>query len=209
MEQKSEATGADNSSGTQGNEAFWNGMTALVGVLAGDATFTNAGDGTFVSTDFTITKTEKSSGLLADGGSGAMSLASYVALEGSSIISVTAVVSVAGAAVVIAGTAGVFYGAATVLGMGAGSGLAGYEHSGDAALLKELDAVNHKVALQMSKSKGERNQTRNAAGTDSPYKKLKPDPNKAGNVLEKNSHTGKTTSKPAPPGFWDWWNAKL
>lgn len=53
----------------------------------------------------------------------------------------------------------------------------------------------------MSKGKGERGQTRKASGTDNPFKKLKPDPNKPGNVLEKNSHTGKVVSKPAPPGY--------
>ncbi|MCU7551147.1 DUF6443 domain-containing protein [Chitinophagaceae bacterium LB-8] len=56
--------------------------------------------------------------------------------------------------------------------------------------------------------KGERNQTGRADGTNNPFKKLKPDPKKPGNVLEKNSHTGKEVSKPAPPGFFEWWNNK-
>lgn len=52
-----------------------------------------------------------------------------------------------------------------------------------------------------NQGKGERGQAKSASGTDNPFKKLKPDPNKPGNVLEKNSHTGKTVSKPAPPGY--------
>jgi RHS repeat-associated protein len=52
-----------------------------------------------------------------------------------------------------------------------------------------------------AKGKGERGQTRKADGTDNPFKKLRDDPNKPGNVLEKNSHTGKVVSKPAPPGY--------
>ncbi|TDQ06546.1 hypothetical protein [Pedobacter metabolipauper] len=62
--------------------------------------------------------------------------------------------------------------------------------------------------LVMASGKGERNQAGSAGGTNNPFKKLKPDPDKPGNVLEKNSHTGKTTSKVAPPGFFDWWNSK-
>jgi RHS repeat-associated protein len=56
--------------------------------------------------------------------------------------------------------------------------------------------------------KGERNQAGSAGGTNNPFKKLKPDPDKPGHVLEKNSHTGKTISKPAPDGFWEWWYSK-
>ncbi|TCC99446.1 DUF6443 domain-containing protein [Pedobacter hiemivivus] len=63
----------------------------------------------------------------------------------------------------------------------------------------------------MSKSnlqiKGERNQAGSAGGTNNPFKKLKPDPNKPGNVLEKKSD-GRTISKREPDGFKEWWNAK-
>lgn len=66
-------------------------------------------------------------------------------------------------------------------------------------------AINNGIDWLFSKGKGERNQTAKPDGTSNPYKKLKPDPNKSGNVLEKNSHTGKTISKPVPPGFFEWW----
>ena len=58
------------------------------------------------------------------------------------------------------------------------------------------------------KISGERNRTGSASGTDNPFKKLKPDPNKPGNVLEKNSHTGKSVTKPAPSGYWEWLKSK-
>ena len=68
--------------------------------------------------------------------------------------------------------------------------------------------VGFVLEMSSGQGKGERRQSAKADGTDNPFKKLKPDPNKPGNVLEKNSHTGKTVSKPAPPGFWDWWKSK-
>jgi hypothetical protein len=49
--------------------------------------------------------------------------------------------------------------------------------------------------------------SRQRGGTNNPFKKLKPDPNKPGNVLETDSN-GKTTSKPAPEGFKEWWDTK-
>lgn len=70
-----------------------------------------------------------------------------------------------------------------------------------------IEGIENLSAMLVS-MKGERNQAGSAGGTNNPFKKLKPDPNKPGNVLEKNSHTGKTTSKPAPEGFWPWWNSK-
>jgi RHS repeat-associated protein len=70
------------------------------------------------------------------------------------------------------------------------------------------DNTSHAPFILESRGKGERNQTARPDGTDNPFKKLKPDPKKPGNVLEKNSHTGKTVSKPAPPGFFEWWNSK-
>ena len=55
--------------------------------------------------------------------------------------------------------------------------------------------------------KGERNKTGNAFGTDNPFKKLKPDPNKSGNVIVKDSN-GKTVSKKSPEGFKEYWDKK-
>lgn len=55
--------------------------------------------------------------------------------------------------------------------------------------------------------KGERNRAGKASGTDNPFKKLKPDPNRAGNVILKDAN-GKTVSKKAPEGFWEYWNKK-
>ena len=51
------------------------------------------------------------------------------------------------------------------------------------------------------RGKGERKQTKKASGTDNPFKHLRADPNKPGNVLQKNTQTGKTVSKKAPPGY--------
>jgi hypothetical protein len=59
-------------------------------------------------------------------------------------------------------------------------------------------AVNGVRGIQ---GKGERGYTKSASGTNNPYKHLKPDPNKPGNVLEKNTHTGKWVSKKAPEGY--------
>lgn len=59
-----------------------------------------------------------------------------------------------------------------------------------------------------AQGKGERGQTARPDGTNNPFKKLKPDTKKPGNVIQKDSHTGKTISKPAPPGFWEWWNTQ-
>jgi hypothetical protein len=61
------------------------------------------------------------------------------------------------------------------------------------------DAV--RGAMSYMQRKGERGQTAKPSGTANPYKHLKPDPNKPGNVLQKDPHTGKTVSKPAPPGY--------
>jgi len=44
--------------------------------------------------------------------------------------------------------------------------------------------------------KGERGRTKSADGTDNPSKHRKPDPNKPGNILEQDPHTGKWKSKP-------------
>lgn len=71
-----------------------------------------------------------------------------------------------------------------------------------------LPSMSETNGFVFSKGKGERRQAGKADGTNNPFKKLKPDPNKPGNILEKNSHTGKEVSKPAPEGFWDWWNNK-
>lgn len=54
---------------------------------------------------------------------------------------------------------------------------------------------------------GERNRASSASGTDYPFKKLKPDPNKPGNVIGKDSN-GKTVSKKAPEGFEEFWRKK-
>ncbi|MBK8336628.1 MAG: hypothetical protein IPL03_08525 [Sterolibacteriaceae bacterium] len=56
--------------------------------------------------------------------------------------------------------------------------------------------------------RGERGQTGSASGTNSPFKKLRPDPNKPGSVLDKDNQTGKEVSKKPPPGFEEWWNKK-
>lgn len=59
-------------------------------------------------------------------------------------------------------------------------------------------------SLQM---KGERNRTGKASGTDNPFKKLKPDPKKPGNVIMKDAN-GKTISKKSPEGFNEYWEKK-
>jgi hypothetical protein len=63
------------------------------------------------------------------------------------------------------------------------------------ALAEAADIWNH---FRNAQGKGERNQAGSADGTNNPFKKLKPDPNKPGNVLEKDSHTGRTVSKKSP-----------
>jgi len=75
-------------------------------------------------------------------------------------------------------------------------------------IYENWDNVSEGWDRLFSKSRGERNQAARPDGTNNPFKKLKPDPDKPGNVLEKNNHTGKTTSKKAPEGFWEWWNNK-
>ena len=79
---------------------------------------------------------------------------------------------------------------------------------GTRLIAKAANVLSLILEMSSSQGKGERRQTGSADGTDNPFKKLKPDPKKPGNVLEKNSHTGKTVSKPAPPGFWEWWKSK-
>ncbi|NHA06099.1 RHS repeat-associated core domain-containing protein [Mucilaginibacter sp. HC2] len=80
------------------------------------------------------------------------------------------------------------------------------------AQLLERMGVPHSAlyppTVRSAQGKGERGQSRNPDGTDNPYKKLKPDPNVPGNVLEKDSNTGQTKSKKAPSGFAEWWNEK-
>jgi RHS repeat-associated protein len=63
------------------------------------------------------------------------------------------------------------------------------------------------IPSNITQIKGERNRTGNASGTNNPFKKFKPDPNKAGNVITKDQN-GKTVSKKAPEGFWNFWNKK-
>lgn len=63
------------------------------------------------------------------------------------------------------------------------------------------------AASNNQQMKGERNRAGKASGTDNPFKKLKPDPNRAGNVILKDAN-GKTVSKKAPEGFWEYWNKK-
>jgi uncharacterized protein RhaS with RHS repeats len=62
--------------------------------------------------------------------------------------------------------------------------------------------------LIYNKRKGERGKTGHERDSDDPFKKLKPDPDKPGNVLVKDPHSGKSVSKPAPPGFDDYWKGK-
>jgi len=50
-----------------------------------------------------------------------------------------------------------------------------------------------------AQNKGERGFTKKTSGTDNPYKHLKPDPNKSGNVIYKHPQTGKKVSRPASP----------
>ncbi|MDR3326627.1 MAG: hypothetical protein LBT04_00575 [Prevotellaceae bacterium] len=56
-------------------------------------------------------------------------------------------------------------------------------------------------ALKGGQGKGERGHTKSASGTNNPYKHLRPDPQKTGNVLEKDTHTGQWKSKKAPEGY--------
>jgi hypothetical protein len=51
------------------------------------------------------------------------------------------------------------------------------------------------------------NRAGSASGTDNPFKKLKPDPSKPGNVIIKDAN-GKTISKKAPEGFAEFWAKK-
>lgn len=69
-----------------------------------------------------------------------------------------------------------------------------------------IEGVENLSAMILS-MKGERNQAGSAGGTNNPFKKLKPDPSKPGNVLERDSN-GTTRSKVAPEGFKEWWNVK-
>jgi hypothetical protein len=46
--------------------------------------------------------------------------------------------------------------------------------------------------------KGERNHAAKPDGTPNPGKHTRPDPNKPGNILVRDPHTGKTASKPNP-----------
>lgn len=69
-----------------------------------------------------------------------------------------------------------------------------------------IEGVENLSAMILS-MKGERNQAGSAGGTNNPFKKMKPDPNRPGNVLEKDSN-GTTRSKVAPEGFKEWWNVK-
>jgi hypothetical protein len=62
-------------------------------------------------------------------------------------------------------------------------------------------AVIYASVDYFAQGKGERGQTRKADGTDNPFKKLRADPKKPGNVLVKDGHTGRTISKKAPPGW--------
>ena len=66
---------------------------------------------------------------------------------------------------------------------------------------------NPKNSNSNQQIKGERNRTGSASGTDNPYKKLKPDPNKYGNVIVKDAN-GKTISKKEPEGFAEFWKKK-
>lgn len=50
-----------------------------------------------------------------------------------------------------------------------------------------------------AQGKGERGFAKNSSGTKNPYKHLKPDPNKPGNVISKHPQTGKKVSRPATP----------
>lgn len=78
--------------------------------------------------------------------------------------------------------------------------------------LKTVFARSSKQGVGSSSSlgmgKGERGFSKGAGGSNNPFKHLKPDPNKPGNVLQKHPQTGKTVSKTAPEGFWEYWNKK-
>ena len=66
---------------------------------------------------------------------------------------------------------------------------------------------NQNTSNSTQQMKGERGKAGKASGTDNPFKKLKPDPNKDGNVLVKDAN-GKTVSKKAPDGFKEYWEKK-
>ncbi len=68
-------------------------------------------------------------------------------------------------------------------------------------LSKGKGANRNLPKLGAAQGKGERGRTRSAGGTDSPYKHAKPDPNKPGNILVKDPHSGKSVSKPAPADY--------
>jgi RHS repeat-associated protein len=55
--------------------------------------------------------------------------------------------------------------------------------------------------MAAGRGKGERGYTAKPSGTKKPFKHMKPDPNKPGNVIVRSTQTGKSVSKPAPPGY--------
>ena len=106
---------------------------------------------------------------------------------GSIVTSPTGVGAVAGATVAAGGLAIATEGAATT----------------GTALANILDKHGR---VHAQRGKGERGLTSKPSGTNSPFKKMKPDPNNPNKVLYKDPRTGKTVSKPKPQGFDNFWN---
>lgn len=74
--------------------------------------------------------------------------------------------------------------------------------------MKKIDDSGIKVPVDVlgglrvnfAQNRGERGFTRNPSGTDNPYKHVKPDTKKPGNVVYKHPQSGKKVSRPATPG---------
>lgn len=64
--------------------------------------------------------------------------------------------------------------------------------------------TSEQIAMR-SRGKGERGTTAKPSGTSNPFKHMKPHPTDPGKVIYKDPHTGKTTVKPKPAGFDDYW----
>jgi hypothetical protein len=56
--------------------------------------------------------------------------------------------------------------------------------------------------------KGERGKTGKPDGTNNPFKKLTPHPDKPNKVIYKDPHTGDKVEIAKPAGFDEWWNSK-
>jgi hypothetical protein len=148
--------GAHRAIGANGRstEAFWGGISALANIMKGSSsTFTNIGNGNFMSTGFKI-EIESGSGLLADGGT--MSLGAYLLMEAATTLSTTittsAVVGSGGAALVLVGGLYAGYYSLGVIGNTPNGGIGAFEGSSlvresSQEILMRQNAIKGVIAL--------------------------------------------------------------